>query len=124
MSWGLPPKYQDEHQFRNVDKRVIHQSVVNALINMHFEIDDNSIHFINGVKKLPLTFMSFFAFSKPKITAIILITNTGKLTVKSNYNYSSMHGIAFNDLGKQKIHINKLMSEITDIVKLNVEHEK
>ncbi len=124
MSWGLPPKYQDEHQFRDVEKSIIHQSVVNALINMDFKVEDNSIHFVNGYKKLPMTFMSFFAFAKPEISVIVLITKAGRLTIKSTYNYDSMFGIAFNDRGKQQKEISELMAEITDIVKLNVEHAR
>lgn len=124
MSWGLPPKYQDEHQFRNIDKSIIQQSVVNALINMDFTIEENSIHFLSGFKKLSMTFMSFFAFAKPKISVVILITNAGRLTIKSTYNYDSMFGIAFNDKGKQQKQITELMAEIADIVKLNVEHSR
>lgn len=119
MSWGLPPKYKIEHQFRNISKDIIHQSTVNAMLNMEFNIEENSVHFVGGFKKLPLTFLSFFVFSKPKISIVILITNAGKVTIKSEYDYNSMFGIAFNDHGKQKRELSLLMTEILDIVRLN-----
>lgn len=119
MSWGLPPKLKQEHQFRNTTKDTIHQSVINALINMDYEVEDNSIHFVSGKKKLSLTFLSFFVFAKPKISVVILITSSGRLTINSKYDYDLMFGIAFNDFGKQKKEVSLLMTEILDIVKLN-----
>jgi hypothetical protein len=119
MSWGLPPKYKIEHHIRNISIDIIHQSTVNAMINMEFNVEENSEHFVGGFKKLPLTFLSFFVFSKPKISIVILITNAGKVTIKSEYDYDSMFGIAFNDHGKQKRELSSLLTEIVDITKLN-----
>jgi len=124
MSWGVPPKYEIEHYFRNTNISVttINQSVDNALMNCDFTKLSQSTYHLRGVKKLRMTFFSFFAFSKPRITVDIHITKKGRVTLKSKYDYGSMFGIAMNDGGKQKKEMDKLMSEIIEITRLNHQH--
>ena len=119
MSWGLPPKYETKHQFNKISVTTINQSVDNALMNCDFVKLSQSTYHLRGVKKLGMTFFSFFAFSKPKITVDVFITKSGRVTLKSNYNYGSMFGIALNDRGKQQKEIGKLLTEIIEITKLN-----
>ena len=121
MSWGLPPKYETEHYLtnRSISVTTINQSVDNALMNCDFVKLSQSTYHLRGVKKLGMTFFSFFAFSKPRITVDVFITKSGRITLKSNYNYSSSFGIAMNDKGKQKKELDKLLVEIIKITELN-----
>ena len=124
MSWGLPPKYEKVHYFRNqsISVQTINQSVDNAFMNCGFVKLSQSTYHLRGVKKLRMTFFSFFAFSKPRIMVDVFITKSGRVTLKSNYNYGSVFGIAMNDRGKQHKEITKLMTEIVEITKLNHFH--
>jgi hypothetical protein len=119
MSWGVPPKYKQELNFSNVSTNSINQSVINALINLDFKINENSLYFIASQKKLKLTIMSIFTFSRPKVDLTILITAKGKVTFKSRYIYNSSFDTPFNDFGKQKREVILLIEEFKDIVKLN-----
>jgi len=121
MSWGLPPKYEIVHTFRDVELDTINQSVVNALDNFDFTVETNSTYMIVAIKKMPITFMSFFSFSRPHIKLNVLITKKGRIKVKSVYNYNSRHGITMNDRGKQKDILDKLLLEIIDLTARNHE---
>ena len=124
MSWGLPPKYKVVHQFSNTSYQLINDSVVNSLMNADFEVVENTEYNIEAVKKMNITFLSFFTWSRPRISLVVLITKNGRLTIESNYDYNSMFGIAINDSGKQKKEVSILLNETIDIVKRNVEFEK
>jgi len=121
MSWGLPPKYKTEHYFRNTNISVptINQSVEKALIKCGFRDLNSSTYIIRGVKKLRMSFLSFFAFSKPRVIVDVYITKKGRITLQSRYDYGSMFGMAMNDGGKQKKEMDKLLSEIIELTKLN-----
>ena len=124
MSWGLPPKYKIVHQFRDASHDLINHSVDNALAISGFTIAANSAYNIEAYKKMNITFLSFFSWSRPKIKLNILITKNGRLTIESRYDYDSMFGIAMNDNGKQKKYVNPLFDEIEDLVKRNIEFER
>ena len=115
----MPPKYKVVHHFENVPVELINESVIEALKKTNFELASNTGFFIDAIKKLGFTFMSFFAWSKPKINLAILITKTGRLTISSTYDYNSMFGIAMNDLGQQEKHISVLLDEIRYLVVQN-----
>jgi hypothetical protein len=124
MSWGLPPKYKIVHHFKDTSYELINDSVVNSLMNTDFEVVESSAFTIEAVKKMNITFLSFFNWSRPRISLVILITKTGRLTINSKYDYNSITGIAMNDAGKQKKEISILLEEIEDIVKRNIEFTK
>lgn len=124
MSWGLPPKYKIVHHFKDTSYELINDSVVNSLMNTDFKLIENTGYNIEAVKKLNITFLSFFNWSRPRISLVILITKTGRLTINSTYNYNSITGIAMNDTGKQKKEVSILLEEIEDIVKRNIEFTK
>lgn len=124
MAWGLPPKYKIVHHFKDASHDLINHSVANALTISDFTIVANSIYNIEAVKKMNITFLSFFAWSRPKIKLNILITKSGRLTIESRYDYDSMFGIAMNDNGKQKKNVTPLFDEIKDLVKRNIEFER
>jgi hypothetical protein len=124
MAWGLPPKYKIVHQFKDAYHDLINHSVDNALTNMDFTIVANSAYNIEAFKKMNITFLSFFAWARPKIKLNILITKSGRLTIESKYDYDSMFGIAMNDNGKQKKNVDPLFDEIEDLVKRNIEFER
>jgi hypothetical protein len=124
MSWGLPPKYKIVHHFKDTSYELINDSVVNSLMNTDFKLIENTGFNIEAVKKLNITFLSFFNWSRPRISLVILITKTGRLTINSTYNYNSITGIAMNDAGKQKKEVSILLEEIEDIVKRNIEFER
>jgi len=124
MSWGLPPKYKIVHHFKDTSYELINDSVVNSLMNTDFKLIENTGYNIEAVKKLNITFLSFFNWSRPRISLVILITKTGRLTINSTYNYNSITGIAMNDAGKQKKEVSILLEEIEDIVKRNIEFER
>ncbi|MDB4533790.1 hypothetical protein N9242_02890 [Vicingaceae bacterium] len=124
MSWGLPPKYKTVHQFKETTYELINDSVVNSLMNTEFKLIENTGYNIKAVKKLNITFLSFFAWARPRISLVILITKTGRLTINSTYDYNSITGIAMNDAGKQKKEISILLEEIEDIVKRSIEFTK
>ena len=124
MSWGLPPKYNLEHKFKDTTHETINDSVINALLNTDFKIIHNASFTIEAEKKLKITFLSFFSWSRPRINLVILITRTGRLTINSKYDYNSMFGIAMNDAGKQKKELSLLLEEMKYIVKRNIEFEK
>jgi hypothetical protein len=124
MSWGLPPKYKIVHHFKDTSFELINDSVVNSLMNTDFEVVESSAFTIEAVKKMNITFLSFFNWSRPRISLVILITKTGRLTINSKYDYNSITGIAMNDAGKQKKEISILLEEIEDIVKRNIEFTK
>jgi hypothetical protein len=124
MSWGLPPKYKIVHHFKDTSYELINDSVVNSLMNTDFELIENTGFNIDAVKKMNITFLSFFNWARPRINLVILITKAGRLTINSKYDYNSMFGIAMNDAGKQKKEISILLEEIEDIVKRNIEFTK
>jgi hypothetical protein len=124
MSWGLPPKYKIVHHFKDTSYELINDSVENSLMNTDFKLIENTGFNIEAVKKLNITFLSFFNWSRPRISLVILITKTGRLTINSTYNYNSITGIAMNDAGKQKKEVSILLEEIEDIVKRNIEFER
>jgi hypothetical protein len=124
MSWGLPPKYKTVHQFKDTSYQLINDSVVNSLIITDFEVIENTGFNIEAVKKMNITFLSFFSWARPRITLVILITKSGRLTINSKYEYNSTFGIAMNDAGKQKREVSILLEEIEDIVKRNTEFER
>ncbi|MDG1477187.1 MAG: hypothetical protein P8Q14_08580 [Vicingaceae bacterium] len=124
MAWGLPPKYKTVHQFNDATYQLINDSVVNSLMNTDFELTENTGYNIEAVKKMNITFLSFFNWSRPRIDLVMLITKAGRLTINSKYDYNSMFGIAMSDAGKQKREISILLEEIIDIVKRNIEFEK
>jgi hypothetical protein len=124
MSWGLPPKYKIVHQFKDASHQLINDSVVNSVMNTGFELIENTGFTIDAVKKMKITFLSFFLWSRPRISLVILITKTGRLTINSTYDYDSITGISMNDAGKQKKEISILLEEIEDILARNTEFEK
>jgi hypothetical protein len=124
MSWGLPPKYKTVHQFKETTYELINDSVLNSLMNTEFILIENTGYNLKAVKKLNITFLSFFAWARPRISLVILITKTGRLTINSTYDYNSITGIAMNDAGKQKKEVSILVEEIEDIVKRNIEFTK
>lgn len=124
MSWGLPPKYKIVHHFKDTSYELINDSVVNSLMNTDFELIENTGFNIDAVKKMNITFLSFFTWARPRISLVILITKTGRLTINSTYDYNSITGIAMNDAGKQKKEVSILLEEIEDIVKRNIEFER
>lgn len=124
MAWGLPPKYKIVHQFKDASYELINDSVANSLMNTGFTVVENTGFNIEAVKKMNITFLSFFAWARPKIKLKILITKSGRLTIESRYDYDSMFGIAMNDNGKQKKNVNPLFDEIEDLVKRNIEFER
>ena len=124
MTWGLPPKFRIIVQFDNIAIDVIQQSVINSLINEDFEIKDNQLFYILAEKKMRITFLSFFAFSRPRIVSRILLTKNGRITIDSAYTYNSMTGIAMNDSGNLKKNIDSLLTEIKYIVPKNDEFAK
>lgn len=122
MSWGLPPKYKIIHHFkRDESLETINQSVLNALFNKDYEIDDKGLYLISARKKFRRTFVSLFAFARPEINLSIQITKKGRLTLESNYDYNSMFGIAIYDRGRQKVALEILLNEIISITEKNHE---
>jgi hypothetical protein len=124
MSWGLPPKYKAVHEFKDASVEIVNQSVVNALMNTGFTETHNSSYTIDAEKRMGMTFLSFFAGTKPRIKLLILMTKSGRMTINSTYDYYSMFGIAMNDLGRQNKEVSILLEEIKDLVKRNIEFEK
>ncbi len=117
MSWGLPPKWTEVHQFNNGETvDTINQSVLKALRSEGYEILEKGHYMIAARKVLGLNLLGVLMFAKPKIRLTILITKSGKLTINSVYDYESYTSMAFNDMGKQKRFVTQLLKEIINIV--------
>lgn len=111
MAWGLPPKFKLKKSFRR-EVNTLQSIVVNALDECGFTIDQNTLHLISINKKMKMSFMSIFTFSRAYIEGVVLITESGDVTIKTSYDYRSRTSSVANDLGRQKKEITALFMAI------------
>lgn len=114
MAWGLPPKFELKQHFQGAKIEELHNKTTRALESCDFSIKENSLYLISIEKRMKLSFLSFFTFSRAYMEGIILITESGEVTVKTRYDYQNTRtsGGLMNDLGRQKIEITALLKAI------------
>lgn len=104
--WGLPPKkVLVKHNNLSVSEN--NMLVLNWLELNDFEILSHNIYVIEAKKKLKPTISSFFSGGKAFVFWTVYITEEGRITVKSRYDFDSMYGMPFYDLGRQQKLMNK-----------------
>lgn len=103
MSFGFPPKYNIVHQFNNIEHTKIIESSKQYLIENGFDIKNNSNYGLQAVKKMRLTVIGAISFSgRAYMNISILVTEDGRFTLESKYDYNSYTASLFTDLGRQK----------------------
>ncbi len=111
---GLPPNI--EHViFGRADVQWNQRITIEWLKGKGFTITEVSGYTLSARRKFRHTFLSLFSMGRPKVEWYVLFTEEGRITIKSRYDYDSMFGVAFNDLGRQKKHL----KEYEDILKTN-----
>lgn len=112
MTWGVPPKIEIKFHLPIENRAQICNHVKAKLDQCGFEVFESGQYMIQAKKKMRLTFMSAFALSRPKITLIVLLPDSGVIALRASYDYDSITGIAMNDLGRMKLELSELKERI------------
>lgn len=117
MTWGVPPKFELKKRFNGIAHENLHDKTAAALEHCGFVIIEDSKYHISIEKKMKMSFLSLFTFSRAYMRGIVLIPETGEVTVKSKYDYRDTRtsGGLINDLGRQKKEIEALMKTIDEL---------
>ena len=104
---GLPPKL--EHKlFARADVQWNQRIVIEWLKSSGFDVKEVTSYTVSADLKFGYTFLSLFAMGRPKMDWHVLFAEDGRITIQSSYDYDSMFGIAFSDLGRQRRFIKEL----------------
>ncbi len=102
MAWGIPPKFDLIKELNTSDVALINNNLTSILKKKEFLIESIQTHNIQVKKKLSHTVLSVLSFGRPYIHLSVLISDKGRLTINSRYDYNSFTGSTFFDSGKQK----------------------
>lgn len=110
MAWGLPPKYKEDTSFTDTPVACLEKMTV-LLAKHGYEIHARSSYTLSARKKMKMSLLSFFSFSRPVLELFITADEDGKLTLRGTYNYPGFDNMACYDSGRTKKAVEKLLAE-------------
>ena len=109
MAWRLPPKYKKDWSFTGTPE-VCLEKMSTLLVNQGYEIHARSPYTLSARKKMKMSFLSFFSFSRPVLELFVTADEDGKLTLRGTYNYPGFNNMACYDSGRTKKEVEKLLA--------------